>query len=115
MILVLMTFADFPVRKGTVTAAHICTCVLLILASDCFYNFVPFHFMSEQTLPQPGPQIESTQQPTLPLPHQYQSTPPVVSFRVFKPTDTVTRLLGELTWSSTHRLANIAPRSAVAR
>ncbi|KAL9714318.1 hypothetical protein Ac2012v2_002631 [Leucoagaricus gongylophorus] len=52
--------------------------------------------MSEQTLPQPGPQIESMQQPTLPPTHQYQSTPPVVSFRVFKPTDTVTRLLAPL-------------------
>jgi len=68
--------------------------------------------MSEQT-PEPGPHIESIQQHELP---PIQSSSPAVSFKIFKPTDTVTRLLGESLWNFTHCLANsIALRSAVAR
>ena len=93
---------------------HICTRTI-ILASIYFSTLS--YSMSEQTPePQPGPHIESIQHDELPPTQSYQSSPPAVSFKIFRPTDTVTRLLGELLWNFTLCLANNrAPYSAVAR
>jgi len=66
--------------------------------------------------PQPRPHIESIQRHELPPTQPYQSPPSVVLFKIFKPTDTVTRLLGESLWNLTHCLANsMVMCSAVAR
>jgi len=106
--------ANFRHSEGGIPAAHICTRTI-ILASIYFSTL--YYSMSEQTPePQHGPHIESIQQHKLPPTQPYQSPPPAVSFKVFKPTDTVTKLLGESLWNLTHCLANsTALCSTVAR